>query len=198
MQTWFRARAEQNDLDLQRARFEELEAMCREIDVRVKRLEDAGVKEERPVTAKDELYSDFVQDLSRAQTDLRREALTNAAAQQFDPRMGSQAVRKYFFDRAAELTDVETLVVLQLQMRPLFFFESSGKLAFLKDDKTATDDAIPAADRMAIGVTMLSMGKKGDFVTETRRNIMEFGDRANEVRLTPAGSVLATFINEPD
>jgi hypothetical protein len=85
--------------------------------------------------------------------DVKREAVNNATARQFDPRFGSQEARKYWLDVVLALTDVEIKVVQLLRQHGELKSDLDGKLYFKEKQSV-----LPDADQISLGATVIQMG----------------------------------------
>lgn len=109
---WLRASANANDGRVFEARFSALEDQVTRLDEEVRKVKAELAAEGKQADRQDFLsqeavYSDFARAVADAHTPEKREALVNAAAHQFDPRLGSPEVRQYWFDVVRSLADVE-------------------------------------------------------------------------------------------
>lgn len=120
------------------------------------------------------------------------DAVLNAGARQFDPRMGPQEIRKYWLDRVTLLQDIEIRVLmLPKKHAPLYYFVSSGELYWGKQRDPAD---LGDEDRVALGSVLLEMMERIDLVTASGpiANIDQKSARA--AILTPRGETLVRFI----
>jgi hypothetical protein len=109
---WFSSIRNRSDEALNEARLSAVEDECQRLDDRMRKFEAEraaqGVPEEPPdVLRQHAVSSEFAQAVSTARTREKREALVNAAAHQFDPRLGAPAAREYWFGVIRSLPDVQ-------------------------------------------------------------------------------------------
>jgi hypothetical protein len=107
---WFDAVASGNDEALREARLGSLEAEFRRLSERVARLERETATDRNDPLTREQTFSRFAKDVADAKTPAKREALINAAAHQFDPRMGSAEARSFWYSVVAGLTDLDLLM----------------------------------------------------------------------------------------
>ena len=75
------------------------------------------------------------------------DAVLNAGARQFDPRMGPHEVRKYWLDRVMQLTDLEVRVLMLLKLHSPLSYRNE---AFLASGLAHTKLDLPDADHIAL------------------------------------------------
>lgn len=118
-------------------------------------------------------------------SDIKREALNNAAARQFDPRFGSQEGRKYWFDQASRLTDIEIKVLGLLRQHGELTADYRGTLS-----SSQGPSELDAADQIAVGAVLAQM--------EVERRpgpmLVERTPRSSH-KLTASGYMLSGFIS---
>jgi len=115
------------------ARIAALEDEVRLVADKVRKSEDAraaaGKPPERPdPIAQGVLFSEFAESVASAATSEKRTALVHAAACQFDPDLGSVAVRKHWFDEVRGLSDMDIFAIRMLARERILTFTSQHKV----------------------------------------------------------------------
>jgi len=126
---WLRAKSSRNDEVLQEARLAAIEDQFHQLDARMRELEDErarqGVAEEPPDILREEaVFSEFAKAVSRAKTPEKRIALVNAAAHQFDPRMGRRESRDFWLQKISSLSELELAFIAIVADKPVCFVAS--------------------------------------------------------------------------
>jgi len=124
--SWFRAKASGNDEGWRDARLSAVEDQFYQLDARMRELEAErarqGVSEEQPDILREEaVFSEFANAVSRAKTPEKRMALVNAAAHQFDPRMGRRESRDFWLQKISSLSELELAFIAIVTEKPVCF-----------------------------------------------------------------------------
>jgi len=130
---------------------------------------------------------------SEAHSETKVEAILNAGARQFDPRMGAEEVRRYWLARVAQLTDLEVRALVLLKERaPLFYFDTPGLLHWGERREIAD---LPRAECLALGGVLLNLQRKNELVTRgtATAEIENYSTQASI--LTARGEELLRFIH---
>jgi hypothetical protein len=129
---------------------------------------------------------------SEARSETKVEAILNAGARQFDPRMGAEEVRRHWLTRVATLTDLEVRVLMLLKERaPLFYFSSPGVLHWGERRELAD---MPRAECLALGSVLLDLQRANDLVTQGTTNAEIENYSTQSSILTARGEELLRFI----
>lgn len=193
----FDAVATANTQAFQEARIAALEDDLIRVRDEVRTLQAARVAEGKPIGAPDaptqtQIFSDFVEAVSSAPTSEKRTALVHAAARQFDPDLGSVAVRKHWFDEVRRLSDMEIFAIRMLAREGILTFTSQHKANSARNP-TRTFLVLQLSDdeHVALRATVLRLDE-GPYVSSpvvTQR-------RGSQYKLSVAGSILARYIDE--
>jgi len=124
--SWFRAKANGNDEAWREARLSAVEHQFYQLEARMRQFEAEraaeGVPEESPDALREEaVYSQFAEAVARAKTPEKRIALVNAAAHQFDSRMGRPESRNFWFQKLSSLSELELAFISIVADKPVCF-----------------------------------------------------------------------------
>jgi hypothetical protein len=126
--------------------------------------------------SREQTVSDFVRDVASAHTQVKREALVNAAANQHDPRIGGQATRAFWYRVLRELPDVEVFII-RLMAKHGHIVLWRGELIAVGEQagnhRTATAIDVGGEDTWTLHSTILEMA--GSSMPQPRRVIYEEG-----------------------
>ncbi len=116
----FEAVANGNDDAFREARLSAVVDELRRVAGEVRKIQEARAAAGKPVDPPDPLtqgvlFSEFAEAVASAATLEKRTAVVHAAARQFDPEAGAPAVRKYWFDLARVLGDLDIVVIRLLR-----------------------------------------------------------------------------------
>jgi hypothetical protein len=129
---------------------------------------------------------------ANAQGEPKVDAVLNAGARQFDPRMGPQEARRYWLNKVMALGDLEVRVLQLLKHRqPVFYFVATGELHWGSPPELAD---LPDEDRIALGSVLLEMQRQNDLVHTSGATANIDNHSARGAILTPRGEVLVRFI----
>jgi hypothetical protein len=131
-------------------------------------------------------------------SDEKRAAVANAAARQFDPRMGAQGARKYWLDRVAALTDLEVWVLQLLREHQRLYYVPTGELLL---GPNATRSALADVDQVSLGTALSALSLAGDPARNPAPLVLSMGEgipvgdyNVTPRELTPWGAILVKFI----
>lgn len=150
------------------------------------RLDDLGAK--RTVAVAQEV----AKGVAEAYGEPKIDAMLNAGARQFDPRMGPQEIRKYWLDRVTQLLDIEVRVLLLLkEHQPIMYFEEADRMLW-GEQRQAAD--LPDEDRVALGTVLNQLVSRGDLVSTTSTTGSVDQETVFSVMLSGQGRAVVRFI----
>lgn len=133
-----------------------------------------------------------------AYSDVKRDAVANAAARQFDPRMGEQGARKYWFDRVAQLSDLQVWALQLLREHTLLYYVPSGQLLLGKE---AIPSPLPESDQVSLGTALSHLALPEDRMRNPAPLVSSMGEglplgnyNVTPEGLTVYGRILVQFI----
>jgi hypothetical protein len=136
--------------------------------------------------------------LGASYSDVKRDAVANASARQFDPRMGEQGARKYWLDRVAALTDLQVWVLQLLREHKALYYVPSGELLLGLE---ATRCTFPDIDQVSLGTALSALALPDDPAQNPAPLVISAGDgipvgdyNVTPRVLTPWGTILVKFI----
>lgn len=193
--TWFGNVVERNDAALDVARLSTLEDGFRKLSERLEKVERETASDKADPLSREQAFTTFGQDLAKATSLAKREALVNAAAAQFDSRKGDEGLRAHWYREVAALSDANVVLIrlldryqhLTIVLAPLV----SVTAGVIQPGETATlnlseSDAVALfwAGRVDSGLDALFEQSTPSGVPGTR------------FKLTQHGRVLADFIRD--
>jgi hypothetical protein len=141
------------------------------------------------------LFREFAEASTRSGSSEKSDALICAAARQFDPNMGSDAFRRFWYDVVVALTDVEVALVrlLLTYKQVTIALEPRHQVTAVRwQDGQRVDLPMPEAEALALfGADAKVTGIDALFTRDA-----ESGIPGTRIRLTQRGRVVASFIKD--
>lgn len=163
-----------------------VQALEAQLQSQGKQLDDLGMK--RTVAVAREV----AEGVAAAYGEPKVDAVLNAGARQFDPRMGRQESRKYWLDRALNLTDMESRALLLLKdHQPVIYLAEADEM-FWGDQREPAN--LSDEDRVALGTVLDQLVSRGDLVNMTSTTATIRRESVTSIVLSGQGKILVRFI----